>query len=76
MNRTLDYSLEHKPTFQEWVVDRYGVSCIEMHDNFKHTGSNKEYQKAMAYLRNKYHEDMKRREMLIASNPFQNKEEN
>lgn len=70
------YSSDHKPTFQEWVVSRYGTSCSEIYANFKATGSNRDYQKAMAFLRNKYKEDMKYREALIAANPFTNKEEN
>ena len=75
MNREKTYSADYKPTFQEWVVQRHGVSCCEIHDNFKHTGSNREYQKAMAFLRQKYKEDMIRRETLLASNPFQEQEE-
>ncbi len=70
------YSSDRKPTFQEWVVLRHGVSCTEMYANFKATGNNREYQKAMAYLRNKYNEDMRYREALLAANPFENKEEN
>lgn len=70
------YSSDRKPTFQEWVVLRHGVSCAEIHDNFMVTGNNREYQKAMAFLRCKYKEDMKYREALLAANPFENKEEN
>lgn len=70
-----NYSHAHKPTFQEWVVERYGTSCCEIYDNFKKTGSNRDYQKAMAYLRSRYKEDMIHREMLLASNPFLNDKE-
>ena len=75
MQRIRSYSSDHKPTFQEWVVNRYGVSCSEMYANFKATGSGKEYQKAMAFLRLKYKEDMKYREALLAANPFEHKED-
>lgn len=76
MNLERNYSAAYKPTFQEWVVQRHGMSCREIHDNFKKTGTNREYQKSMAFLRQKYREDMIQREMLIASNPFQEQEEN
>lgn len=66
---------DRKPSFQEWVVERHGQSCSEIWDNFRKTGSNREYQKAMKWLRQQYREDMKRRELLMAANPFQNKEE-
>lgn len=70
MSRLLTYSEDKKPTFPEWLAQRHDTTSRELYDMFRATGSWNDYQRAMAYLRASYQQDMAFREALLASNPF------
>ncbi|MCM1113835.1 MAG: hypothetical protein NC399_11340 [Muribaculum sp.] len=74
MKHSLTFSEDRKPDFPEWLAQRHGTTSRELHDMFRATGSWNDYQKAMAYLRECYRQDMAYREALLASNPFAQKD--
>lgn len=71
MNRSLTFFEDHKPTFQEWLAQRHNTTSRNLYEMFRQTDSRYgEYDKAMKYLRQKYHDEMAYRDALLASNPF------
>lgn len=76
MNRFLTYFEDHKPTFAEWLAQRHDTTSRELYEMFRQTGTRYgEYNKAMQYLRQQYHEEMAYRDALLASNPFTHDQE-
>lgn len=70
---------EKKPSFLEWLWDRYQTTPIIELDLFKKTAyrnARREYEKAMEWYRRRYRYEMEIRERLIAANPFKEQEEN
>lgn len=76
MNRSLTYSADSEPTFQEWLAQRDDITSRELYTMFQATSCYpfSEYRKAMDYLRQKYIQDMGYRKYLLTSNPFMEQE--
>lgn len=66
------------PTFQDWLLERYGTTPITLRVLSKQTArfgsGRKEYESLMAWYRRRYWWEMEQRKQIIESNPF--KEEN
>jgi len=67
------FHADKKPTFMEWLWERYRVTPLIQLDLCKKTAygsARREYEKVMEWYRQRYRYEMEIREKLIAANPF------
>lgn len=75
MSRSSIFYADYRPSFDEWLSDKDGMTCQELYEMFQAAYMKYgEYDRAMELLRREYRAEMDDRDALLASNPFVNDE--